>query len=97
MLKYKKLVKTNYRKCDMLAGKTELTLDMLKIGQSAKITAVKGENEGLRRRLMDMGMIKGTEVKLCKRAPMGDPLEITLRGYQLTLRAADARNIILNN
>ena len=80
----------------MSAGKTELTLDMLRTGQSAKIKAVKGENEGLKRRLMDMGMITGTEVKLCKRAPMGDPLEITLRGYQLTIRVSEAKNIILN-
>ena len=69
-----------------------MTLDQLKTGQSAKIIAVGGEGD-LRLRLLDMGLIPRTTVTLQKRAPMGDPIEIRIRGYELTLRAADAANI----
>ncbi|MEG1633714.1 MAG: FeoA family protein [Oscillospiraceae bacterium] len=69
-----------------------MTLDKLKIGGSAVITAVGGEG-ALRLRLLDMGIIPKTRVTMQKAAPMGDPLEIRLRGYELTLRADDARQI----
>jgi ferrous iron transport protein A len=69
-----------------------MTLDQLKTGQTAVITAVKGEG-ALRLRLLDMGLIPRTKVTLQKTAPMGDPLEIRIRGYELTLRIADAKNI----
>ncbi len=66
-----------------------MTLDKLAIGQSAKIIAVGGEGS-LRNRLIDMGLIPKTTVMLRKVAPMGDPIEIMLRGYELTLRKEDA-------
>lgn len=66
-----------------------MTLDKLAIGQSAKIIAVGGEGS-LRNRLIDMGLIPQTTVMLRKVAPMGDPIEIRLRGYELTLRKEDA-------
>lgn len=66
-----------------------MTLDKLAIGQSAKIIAVGGEGS-LRNRLIDMGLIPKTTVMLRKVAPMGDPIEIRLRGYELTLRKEDA-------
>lgn len=66
-----------------------MTLDKLAIGQSAKIIAVGGEGS-LRNRLIDMGLIPRTTVMLRKVAPMGDPIEIRLRGYELTLRKEDA-------
>ena len=66
-----------------------MTLDKLAIGQSAKIVAVGGEGS-LRNRLIDMGLIPNTTVMLRKVAPMGDPIEIRLRGYELTLRKEDA-------
>lgn len=66
-----------------------MTLDKLAIGQSAKIIAVGGEGS-LRNRLIDMGLIPKTTVILRKVAPMGDPIEIRLRGYELTLRKEDA-------
>ena len=66
-----------------------MTLDKLAIGQSAKIIAVGGEGS-LRNRLIDMGLIPKTPVMLRKVAPMGDPIEIRLRGYELTLRKEDA-------
>ncbi len=68
------------------------TLDQLKIGATATITAVGGEGS-LRCRLLDMGLIPRTRVTLQKVAPMGDPIEIRVRGYELTLRVEDARKI----
>ncbi len=69
-----------------------MTLDELKIGREAKITAVNGQG-ALRDRLLDMGLTPRTEVMVRKVAPMGDPIEITLRGYELTLRIDDAKMI----
>ncbi|MDD6312617.1 MAG: ferrous iron transport protein A [Firmicutes bacterium] len=69
-----------------------MTLDKLAIGRQAVITAVGGEGE-LRCRLLDMGLIPKTKVVVAKTAPMGDPLELRLRGYELTLRKDDAKNI----
>lgn len=69
-----------------------MTLDKLKIGSSAVITKVGGEGE-LRIRLLDMGLIPKTKVTLVKAAPLGDPIEVRLRGYELTLRLADAAMI----
>lgn len=69
-----------------------MTLHQLPIGQSAIITKVGGEGE-LRYRFLDMGLIPKTKVTVTKVAPMGDPIEIRLRGYTLTLRVEDAKNI----
>ena len=68
------------------------TLRDLKIGESAKVIKVHGEG-ALRRRIMDMGITKGVEVRVRKVAPLGDPIEITVRGYELTLRKADAEMV----
>ncbi len=69
-----------------------MTLDNIKVGSSGTITAVGGEGI-LRCRLLDMGLIPQTVVTVSKVAPMGDPMELSLRGYVLTLRKEDARNI----
>lgn len=69
-----------------------MTLNELKIGESAVIRAVGGEG-ALRCRLLDMGLIPHTAVTLQKIAPMSDPIEIRVRGYELTLRAEDAKEI----
>ena len=69
-----------------------MTLDQLRPGMTGKIISVGGEGE-LRLRLLDMGLIPRTEVALIKVAPMGDPIEIRVRAYELTLRVSDARNI----
>ncbi len=74
------------------SAKGKLTLDGLKTGQCARIDAVLGEGE-LRRHLLDMGLTPGVGVRLRKVAPMGDPIQIELRGYELTLRLDDARFI----
>ncbi len=71
-----------------------MTLDQLPVGKSAVIAAVGGEG-ALRLRLLDMGLIPRTEVKMQKIAPMGDPMEIQVRGYELTLRREDAGKITL--
>jgi len=72
-----------------------MTLDELKPGQKTVILTVGGSG-ALRCRLLDMGLIPGTYVKLIKRAPMGDPIEILLRGYELTLRNEDASLITVS-
>lgn len=69
-----------------------MTLDELKVGESAVISAVGGEG-ALRCRLLDMGLIPRTEVTLQKIAPMGDPIQIRVRGYELTLRVEEAQKI----
>lgn len=72
-----------------------MTLNELEIGSSAVITAVGGEG-ALRQHFLDMGVIPGTEVTLIKYAPMGDPMELRIHGYELTLRVADAEKIGIN-
>lgn len=69
-----------------------MTLDKLEVGKDAVIETVGGDG-ALRKHFLDMGMTPGTEVTLIKVAPMGDPIELRLRGYELTLRLADAANI----
>ena len=69
-----------------------MTLDKLPLGQDAVITAVGGEG-ALRCRLLDMGLIPKTTVRVEKVAPLGDPIELRVRGYALSLRTEDARNI----
>ena len=69
-----------------------MTLDKLPLGQEAVITAVGGEG-ALRCRLLDMGLIPKTRVRVEKVAPLGDPLELRVRGYSLSLRKGDAGKI----
>ena len=68
------------------------TLDEFIIGQSGVITAVGGDGK-IRRRLFDMGVTPGAEVALRKKAPLGDPIEVTMRGYELTLRKTEAQAV----
>ncbi len=68
------------------------SLKNVKIGGTAKVVKVHGEG-AIRRRIMDMGITKGVEVYVRKVAPLGDPLEIYVRGYELSLRKADAEMI----
>ena len=64
-------------------------LSEFSVGEKGKIAAVNGEGR-IRRRLFDMGVTPGAEVTMRKRAPLGDPIEITIRGYELTLRKTEA-------
>lgn len=70
------------------------TLRDVKIGQRATVIRLNGEGV-LKRRIMDMGITKGTEIFVKKTAPLGDPLELTVRGYQLSIRKKDAEMIIV--
>ena len=65
------------------------TLKDIPVGSTAVVVKIDGEG-ALRRRIMDMGITKGTEIYVRKVAPLGDPVEITVRGYELSLRKADA-------
>lgn len=71
-----------------------MTLGELKIGQSGTIESVGGEG-ALRLRFLDMGLIPGTKVQLQKVAPLGDPIQILVRGYELTIRLEDAGKITM--
>ncbi len=70
------------------------TLDQFQIGETGLIKKVEGEGR-LRRRLFDMGVTPGATVYLRKKAPLGDPLEITIRGYELSLRLSEAKLVVL--
>jgi len=69
------------------------SLSELAVGESGKIISVNGEGR-VRRRLLDMGVTAGTELALRKKAPLGDPLEVTLRGYELSLRSSEAACVV---
>ena len=69
-----------------------MTLKDAKIGESVKVKKLMGEG-AVRRRIMDMGITKGVEITVRKVAPLGDPIELTVRGYELFLRKADAATI----
>jgi len=71
------------------------TLDKAKIGSNCLIIKVTGEKP-IKRRLMDMGLVPGTQIYVHKFAPLGDPIEIRVKGTELTLRKADALNIMIN-
>jgi len=68
------------------------TLREVKVGETATVVKLHGEG-ATKRRIMDMGLTKGTEVYIRKVAPLGDPVEITIRGYELSIRKADAELI----
>ena len=68
------------------------TLREVKVGEPATVVKLHGEG-ATKRRIMDMGLTKGTEVYIRKVAPLGDPVEITIRGYELSIRKADAELI----
>ena len=68
------------------------TLREVKVGKTVKVTKLTGEG-AVKRRIMDMGITKGVEIFVRKVAPLGDPVEVTVRGYELSLRKADAEMI----
>ena len=68
------------------------TLRQAKIGDTARVVKLHGEG-AVKRRIMDMGITKGVEVYIRKVAPLGDPVEVTVRGYELSIRKADAEMI----
>ena len=72
-----------------------MNLKELKPGETGVVTSI-GEKGVMRRRLMDMGVTPGVSIKVIKVAPLGDPIEVNIRGYSLSLRKSDAENIIIN-
>jgi ferrous iron transport protein A len=68
------------------------TLRQIPVGGSAKVVKLYGEG-AVKRRIMDMGITKGVEIRVRKVAPLGDPIELTVRGYELSLRLSDAETI----
>ena len=71
------------------------TLKDVKCGQSVSVVKLHGEG-AVKRRIMDMGITKGTSIFVRKVAPLGDPVEVTVRGYELSLRRSDAENILVD-
>ena len=71
-----------------------MTLRDVKVGKTAKVVKLTGEG-AIKRRIMDMGITKGVEIYVQKLAPLGDPVEITVRGYELSIRKADAEMIMV--
>ncbi len=67
----------------------EKTLEAFEVGEKGRVKAVAGEGK-IKRRLFDMGITPGAEILMRKRAPLGDPIEVTVRGYELTLRKTEA-------
>ena len=72
------------------------TLKDTKIGETVRVKTLMGEGR-IKRRIMDMGITKGVEIYVRKVAPLGDPMEVTVRGYELSLRKAEAENIVVES
>lgn len=70
-----------------------MQLSKVKVGQKAKITKLNIQNKEIRRHLLDMGLTRGTEIKVKKKAPMGDPIDIELRDYELCISKSDLKQI----
>ena len=81
------------RKCNKLCLGEKGNLSELNCGQRAKVMYLNCENRALKRRLLDMGITTNVEVLIKKVAPLGDPVDIELRGYELCLRRSDMKNI----
>ena len=89
------MVNINTTPCGRRGRNADVRLDTLEIGKDAVVASVASDDQALRQHILDMGLTPGTEVTMMKYAPMGDPLEIRLRGYELTLRKDDAARIEL--
>ena len=72
------------------------TLKNVPVGSTVTVAKLNGEG-AVKRRIMDMGLTKGTEIYVRKVAPLGDPIEVTVRGYELSIRKADAEMVEVNN
>ena len=73
-----------------------MTLREVKKGQTVTVLKLNGEG-AVKRRIMDMGITKGTEIYVRKVAPLGDPVEVTVRGYELSVRKADAEKVVVKD
>lgn len=90
---FMELVETNQSEMQLIEGRIHMkTLKDIKVNETTVVVKVHGDGP-VRRRIMDMGITKGVEIYVRKVAPLGDPMELNLRGYELTLRKADASMI----
>lgn len=71
------------------------TLDKIKIGETGTVVKIEGGGP-VKRRIMDMGITKGCKISVRKVAPLGDPIELTVKGYELSIRKCDAKNVIID-
>ncbi|MBP9838290.1 MAG: ferrous iron transport protein A [Proteobacteria bacterium] len=69
------------------------TLDQLRVGETATVTLVTSSNPELLQKLLSLGVVKGTTLKVSKISPLGDPISITIRGFELALRKSEARSV----
>ncbi|MBS4028083.1 MAG: ferrous iron transport protein A [Ignavibacteriales bacterium] len=74
----------------------EVSLSTLAIGEGGKVSQLNGADSSLRQRLMEMGIIRGTKISIERFAPLGDPIEINVRGYRLSLRKKEAEHILVH-
>ena len=86
------IVRLAYANSQSRKEKPMKTLKDVRVGKTARIVRLHGEG-AVKRRIMDMGITRGTEVYVRKVAPLGDPIELTVRGYELSIRKADAETI----
>ena len=70
-----------------------MNLSQLKVGQEAKVLSLNVKNKEVRRHLLDMGLTRGVKVRIKRKAPMGDPIDIELRNYQLCIGKSDLKNV----
>ena len=87
---------TSYSMIDPTGCDVPRTLDELPMGASAVITSVDCDSNQLRQHIFDMGLTPGVRVTVQKEAPLGDPIEVTVRGYELSLRKSEAESILVN-
>ena len=78
---------------NLITGDIFMTVDELELGEQGKILAFKGKNFSLYKRLMEMGMVKGTIVTMRRKAPLGDPIELSVRGFEIAIRLEDVKEI----
>ncbi len=77
------------------SGMKEVTLNSLSLGERGTIQRITASATNVRRRLLEMGMIKGTVVEMIRSAPMGDPIEVKVKGYRLSMRRVEAESVII--
>ena len=88
------LFQTRFERSVTLKGMESMTLKDVKIGKTVRVVKLMGEG-ALKRRIMDMGITKGVEIYVRKVAPLGDPIEIMVRGYELSIRKEDAEIVVV--
>ncbi|MDI7260067.1 MAG: DtxR family transcriptional regulator [Thermodesulfobacteriota bacterium] len=93
--KFQQFIKMGEEGMKSQKEKEDLTLKDLKPGERGKVIKIKGKGE-LKKRLLDMGIVPGAEIKLEKVAPLGDPIDILIKGYHLSLRKDEAKDILIN-